>query len=81
MFLAVSAPRRFFIISVHLFMSLDLACFLIFLLFSFYVVCFGYFPPQLLALIMNLTLKATVVNVTGHFQCLGAVIILFAIHL
>ena len=35
MLLAVSAPRGLFIISVYLFMSLDLACFLIFLLFSF----------------------------------------------
>ena len=35
MFLIVFAPRRLFIISVNLFMSLDLAYFLIFSLFSF----------------------------------------------
>ena len=71
MFLAVSAPRRLFIISVHLFMSLDSACFLIFFLIFFFT-----------SLIMILTLKATlVVNVAGHFQCLGAMIILFAINL
>ena len=66
MFLAVSAPRRLFICcaSAHEPRFNLLPNFS--LIFFFYVVCFGHFPPQLLALI--LTLKATVVNVAGHFQ-------------
>ena len=63
MFLAVSAPGRLFICcaSAHEPRFSLLPNFS--LIFFFYVVCFGH-----LALI--LTLKATVVNVAGHFQCI-----------
>ena len=61
-------------------MSLDLACVLISLFFSFLRRLLWAFSSTVVGLDLDLESNSSV-NVAGHFQCLGAVIMLFAIHL